>query len=302
MLRQHVYYAITFIPGQFVPDVWDIKADKSIVTYDEISIIDSHGWEVSENQWHRNTLFQILNLNEFELSASDHVESNTLQATEFSSDTIKVSDSMGSPSFGSVQFNKFNIDTANSITVLRFELKSVMFNVDTLDSSKIIGKVPILSLVSGMGSLDRSNKLVSSSIQGVSYNNSEFGNSFLEGKTVRTVSFSGIELDLTQGSNLNSVIAHTYVSEESSTNLNMYQRSFVSWKRAHADVKAEAVKAEFVSWFAKAGTTQTVPHISNFISWFAKAGTTNPSFKKETTTFIQSFEGTTPEQSSIRGI
>ena len=302
MLRQHVYYAITFVPGQFVPDVWNIKADGSIVNYDEISIIDSHGWEVSENQWHRNTLFQVLNFNEFELNTDSQVKSNLQGATEFSSEDLDMSEIVNSPRFGSTEFNRFNIDLANSITVLKFELQSVIFDIDTLDSSKIIEKVPVLAFVSPVGSLDRSNKIESLPVHSVIYNKSKFSNSFLNSTALRTISFNNYTLGLTDGSNLTSVTAHTYISEESTTSSNMNLSSFVSWKHVNTNIKASAADTEFVSWFAKAGTTNTALYVPNLISWFAKAGTTNPSFKKETTTIIQSFEGSSPEQSSIRGI
>jgi hypothetical protein len=57
MLRQHVYYSITFIPGQFTPDIWSVDLKDSVNAYDSVSIFNSDQWQVPEKLWHRNTLF-----------------------------------------------------------------------------------------------------------------------------------------------------------------------------------------------------------------------------------------------------
>lgn len=303
MLRQHVYYAITFVPGQFVPDVWDFKADQAVVNYDSVSIIDSHGWEVSENQWHRNTLFQILELEDFNLNISDNVKANTIGSAALTKENINLGSSISSPSFGSAAFSLANIDTSQHLSVLKLELKSATFTLNLLEKDNLIQKIPTASIEGITHQLDYQSIIVDSPIASFESNVSGLGNQFLTGRVLRTISFNTDTLSLVDGDNLSNITAQTYVSNVDSTVKTKFSNNdFVTWITPNQSVNAKAANLNFVSWLSKTKASATKVHITNWVTWFDTEIKTSPAFKKETTTFVQSFEGNVQEQSSIRGI
>lgn len=95
MLRQHVYYSITFIPGQFSPDIWTVDLENSVQQFDTVNVMNSGNWEVPENLWHRSTLFTALTFNIENYSLAEVTTTQSFAATIGNSDQITINNVLG---------------------------------------------------------------------------------------------------------------------------------------------------------------------------------------------------------------
>lgn len=88
MLRQHVYYSITFIPGQFSPDIWTVPAQEVVKSFDSVNVINSDSWEVSEKLWHRSTLFTGVIFSENEIKLNETKKAKYINCTVFNENQV----------------------------------------------------------------------------------------------------------------------------------------------------------------------------------------------------------------------
>lgn len=215
MLRQHVYYSITFIPGQFTPDIWTVDLENSVTSFDTVNVINSQQWEVPENLWHRSTLFTAVQFGQDSWNTNQVVETlrfNTLILNDDQVSLNSVVEKSGTLKTALMQEDSLTLSEFITATILRTPL----FNTaDLVINDFVVGEGRMNTLI------------LAPEVLSVNDTASGYG-------SFKTISFSLDDKQtnlLAEGMPSNNVLPHAEGSVESKA----FNKGKIGWNRPQSD-------------------------------------------------------------------